>query len=424
MSKAGKLAIVSLFLLLAAACGLSMLTVMEKEKVTETKAALEKQVEGYQTREEKHVVHNNKLKDKIKELESVKTRLEEQLDEVEEQLDEMDVSDFDSEREEWKKRVDALIEERDDLSAKLQEKPGKEIVYQYLEREPGQEGVPAEAPPALAGKVEEDDSYWAQVLKVKASLEVELEEFKTSLSKSSLDIAELKRENTDLQLALNKIENEKELIEREIKHGDDLSDILSLQLARTQNDNRFLNDRMGRIVGENTNLHQQVRQLISTKIALEKSIVRLQGEKKDLTRRVFETENVIQSRIDEIRQISESLEKTFEPVVAIQASSGEIELSPIIVSARMPEVDFIPDFIHGPLVGVGVSGNIVSVNEANNFVIVDIGEKSGIQLGDTLNVYRDSEYVAGLEVIQIRKDIAAADIKKKIVGIQVGDAVK
>jgi hypothetical protein len=41
-----------------------------------------------------------------------------------------------------------------------------------------------------------------------------------------------------------------------------------------------------------------------------------------------------------------------------------------------------------------------------------------------VNVYRGASYIAGLEVIQVRKDILAADIKNKMMTIEVGDSVK
>lgn len=72
----------------------------------------------------------------------------------------------------------------------------------------------------------------------------------------------------------------------------------------------------------------------------------------------------------------------------------------------------------------GFNGRIVSVNEENNFVIVDVGEEAGVGLGDALSVYRDSKYVAQLEVIQVRKDIAAADIKNQWTQVQVGDTIR
>ena len=41
-----------------------------------------------------------------------------------------------------------------------------------------------------------------------------------------------------------------------------------------------------------------------------------------------------------------------------------------------------------------------------------------------LSVYRDSKYIARLEVIQVRKDISAADIKDQWSKVVVGDTVK
>ena len=60
----------------------------------------------------------------------------------------------------------------------------------------------------------------------------------------------------------------------------------------------------------------------------------------------------------------------------------------------------------------------------NNFVIVNIGEGTGVRLGEQLSVYRDSKYIAKLEVIQVRKDISAADIKEQSSKIKVGDSVR
>ena len=59
-------------------------------------------------------------------------------------------------------------------------------------------------------------------------------------------------------------------------------------------------------------------------------------------------------------------------------------------------------------------GSIISINESNNFVIVDLGqENSSVSVGNALKVYRDSSEIATLEVIQVRREICAADIKDK-----------
>ena len=70
-------------------------------------------------------------------------------------------------------------------------------------------------------------------------------------------------------------------------------------------------------------------------------------------------------------------------------------------------------------------GSIISINETNNFVIVDLGqENSPVSVGNVLKVYRNSNEIATLEVIQVRRDICAADIKEKSTELKVGDVVK
>jgi len=193
-----------------------------------------------------------------------------------------------------------------------------------------------------------------------------------------------------------------------------------LELARAKNDRKFLGDRNTKLGDENGNLREQIKGLTSTKIALEKTIVRLQDEKRGIEKKLLETENVIQSRIDEIWEIKESLDQNVQPA-RVSAAVGEIELPPIVVAQGTQARVSLPS---SAAIGIGFNGNVLSVNEENNFVILDLGEASGVEVGEKLNVYRGADYVAGLEIIQIRKDICAADIKDKVAKIKVGDAVK
>ena len=56
-------------------------------------------------------------------------------------------------------------------------------------------------------------------------------------------------------------------------------------------------------------------------------------------------------------------------------------------------------------------------------MVIDLGQDSGIKLGDTFKVYREDKTVATLEVIQARQSISACDIKEEIRPIEVGDIV-
>ncbi len=98
---------------------------------------------------------------------------------------------------------------------------------------------------------------------------------------------------------------------------------------------------------------------------------------------------------------------------------SEFEWPPIVVSSDGQAVNF-----NTGMTNPGLNGKVVSVNKDNNFVVVDIGESQNIQVGETLNVYRDSKYIARLAVIQVRKDISAADIKDQWTDIKVGDIIR
>jgi len=430
MSKVAKQCILLLVVLVIALAIYAGFVSMQKQQVEQVRGTLEKEIEDYRAREKAQLAEAKKIKDQIDAMEAEKAKLEEELKKFSDiDVDGLNdqIAQLTQERDELQKRAEALAQDREALVMKLDKKPEPQVVYKYVDAQ-GNEVDPAklaEEAPAQSGLsvdvggglTESDEIYWAQVLKEKKVLELEVEKLRSDLSRASVQVTELKKKNSDMQLELAKVMNEKEEIERQIKYGKDLSDSLSLELARAQNDKKFLNDRLLKINEDNLGLQDQIKELTSTKIALEKSIVRLQDEKKDTEKKLMETENVIQGRIDEIWEIKKSLDDSFGPDAK---NTSEVELPPIVVSSQNMEGDQDPNAIDVP----GINGSVVSVNSDNNFVIIDIGQDKGIRLGDNLNVYRGVEYVAGLEVIQVRKDIAAADIISKVTDIKIGDVVR
>ena len=70
------------------------------------------------------------------------------------------------------------------------------------------------------------------------------------------------------------------------------------------------------------------------------------------------------------------------------------------------------------------SGRILAVNRESNFVIIDQGENTVAKLGDIMQVYRDGNNIATIEVIQVRPNISACDLKKESQSVKIGDRVK
>ncbi|MCA9400413.1 MAG: hypothetical protein KC713_02210 [Candidatus Omnitrophica bacterium] len=443
MSKATKQSIFILIFLLLCSLGFAGFTVFEKQKLTDEKTQVQQQLEQAEQRERKKIVEVQKLKEEVQALETQKTKLEQDIASTRSEISQLNDSivKIEQDREKWKGRVDTLREERDQLMAKMKEQPEPKviykeaepkIVYKYIEKEPEadqaktnqpskMESTPAAAQTqsASSSRTSFDEKYWADILKSKAELEVEVDELKDELSKKAIQIADLKEKNADLNLKLDTFQFDKEEINREILYKTELINNLSLDLARAKNETKYSSDKLMNLNQENADLRQQVQKLVSSKATLEKSIVELTRDKNKIEKQLGNTENIIQSKIDEIWQIKDSLDKTLRET-SMSRDPNTIELPPIVVNAVAAERSIFDDGESQP----GYFGNVVSINENNNFVIVDVGEKDGLQIGDTLGVYRDAKFIAKLEVIQTRRDIAAADIKEQWSQISVSDIVR
>ncbi len=426
MSKAVKLSFAIIIVLLLFSLGFAGYTLLQKQKIEQQRNELAGEIGQVKAREQAFTVDKQKVEEQLKTIEDEKNRIQQDFAAVNERIQKADeeLKKIAQERDEWRKRLEAIQQERDRLAQQLKEQPTAaaepKIVYKYVDRPiPIKKEAASAAQETPQPQVPQNvgDAYWAQVLKEKAALEVEIENLRKDTSQSAVEIAELRKQNNDLQLELGKLKNQQDTIDRELKYGKDLADTLSLELARVKGDNKFMNERVAKLMEESNALREQIKQLSSTKIALEKTIVRVSEDKKELEKKLTDTEQMVEGKIAEIWNIKESLNNQ---VQELSSASKSIELPPIVVSAN--NVGAPP--AEGEGADVGLSGSVVSVNDENNFVIIDKGQSAGISVGNKLNIYRDRDYIAQVEVIQVRPDIAAADIKEKKTKIKVGDIVR
>ena len=440
MSKAAKRSLFILIILLLATLGFAALSVFEKQDMEEDKLRVEQELvethNRFNEKEKTYIQDAQKLKGALQKLNNEKSQLTQKIKAVEEQAEgqidalSKEVEEISGDRDKWKRRIDTIRDERDklmvkidDLTKKLEEKPEPEVVYR------GQEALPTtvNVQPSVfdatrsssisMGDKVIDEEYWAKLLQQKASLEIDIQKLKEELSSKLIEVVELKQSNEDLKLEVDTLKHEKEEIEVSIRHKADMIDNISLELARTKNDRKFISGRAEKLSTENGELRQKMKQLVSVKNALEKSIVRLSQEKDKIEGKLGKTETIIQSKIDEIWDIKDDLDRSIRESQS-GVSSSEVELPPIVVSSNGDAMSFNTG------TAPGFNGKVISINESNNFVIVDVGENKGVRLGDSLSVYRDSKYVARLEVIQVRKDISAADLKDQWSKVRVGDIIR
>jgi chromosome segregation ATPase len=450
MSQAIQRGIVILAVLLVAAVGISVFALVQKKALEEQNQTLQDQLTDAKIKQEKVLSDSKNLQQQIQKLQqdnsdydkrlTDKDREKEQLqasyDDVKRKSDDLSAQaeQANRDRDDWKSRLETIRKERDELIDKLQHQPEK-IVYKDRPVEESVDQTASDAPSSNA----QGDEYWAKVLKQKAKLEVDLDKAKSDLDKTALQVADLRKQNSDLTLQIKDLTNDKVEIERRltnekkrlednyarerqdlqrrIKDGEDLASNLSMEVARSRGDQKSANEFGSKVKEDNVQMQAQVRQLASTKVALEKTVARLRQEKEDMSKRLADTEGVIQNRINEIWQIKQTLD---QKIVQMNQSKSdkEVELPPIIVNgsgngssnAATPSVE--------------ANHKIISINPKNNFVIIDYGQTQGSTIGRVFKAYRGDQEIATLEVIQVRRDISAADIKEQKTNLQVGDQVR
>ncbi|MEI6438354.1 MAG: hypothetical protein WCO69_06375 [Candidatus Omnitrophota bacterium] len=453
MSKIIKQSIVILIILLVVSVGVAVMTLLQKMGLEKNNQYLQSQVNDAETKTRSLEQQIKKLTDesqglrkdieqKVRDIDSGNKKFEDArrtADKITEDLNRVqrDKSDLDA-------RMATLRRERDDLMEKIKNVPEKIVEKEkivYRDRLVDANGNPvdpnapkaapapvADAPVAVAAApvaapvttnvvIENtaNEAYWAGIMRQKAALELELVDVKKKLSEKDIKAEELKKANSDLEIELGRLKNERDEIVRKIKYGDDLADSLSIELARARNESKITSDRADRVSAENQGLRSDIKQLSSTKVALEKSIARLTDDKAAVEKKLSETENIIQGRIDEIWKIKKDVDTRFD---MSKNNAGEVELAPIVVNAASAPVKTTPT------TAPRQSGSVVSVNEENNFVVIDMGQNDNIHTGDTFKVYRGRDQIGSVAVIQVRKDISAADIKQKTMAFKAGDQVR
>jgi septal ring factor EnvC (AmiA/AmiB activator) len=461
MDKQIKQSILILGVLITLSVAFAIVFYLQKQAAENRAALLSDQVTQYETKDRESQKKINglqgesaKLRQDLDQRTTENTTLLRKSEQTQRDFDKLnnDFQKVQQERVEWDAKLANFRRERDDLikqvsdlkSRPVPEKIVEKIVYRDrpldASGEQSMEGAQG-VPPAQAmnevfaaainssmptGINRENENYWAGVIKQKAALELELQRVKENLSASNVQIAEFKKSNSDLEMELGRLRNEKEAIVRKIKYGEDLADNISVELARARNEQKLSQDRSDQLLSENQQLRMDIKQLTTTKVSLEKSIANLSEEKNSIEKKLVETENVIQGRIDEIWQIKKDIDSRID-TQHLSNVSNEIELAPIVVSAKKPAPAAAPvtkQAAAKPAVAKRLQGSVVSVNEDNNFVILDLGERSGIKVGDAFKVYHNGVQVGSVEVIQVRQDIAAADIKQKNAPFSVGDTVR
>lgn len=314
-----------------------------------------------------------------------------------------DFENVSQQKEEVQAKYNLLVKERDELIEKLKTRPGEEA------REV--------SPPTAVPTAVSEDTYWAGILKAKTDLGLQLESIRSELKTAQIKNEELQRDKAALELDINNFLRDNKDIQQQLEYNKKMIDSLSQELVREKNDKMQIQESLKAVKNENASLRQELKGISSRKVKLEEKLQQLEKEKAGLERAFTEMEVILKDKINKVCEFKEQLDAAFGKEIAepTEGKKESVELPPIIVH---PEQEPSIPGIAPPI------GKILAINRENNFVIINLGENSGVRLGDAFQVYREDKAIATVEVVQLRKNIAACDISREVTPIMVGDTIK
>jgi len=262
---------------------------------------------------------------------------------------------------------------------------------------------------ADTGIISED--HWADFVQNRASLEAKFDILSKTLFEEKNKMLKLSRENKELSIQIDQVAKEKDRLLEEIKFKERTLRIMSMDLVTEREGRGSAVDEVRKLRKENVGLKREL-------IMANKDLMKLQDTLKDaifkkdeLEEKISDADTILREKAMAFEELQVQLERTIDGgKKIISKESASVELPPIVVKPSAPGLKEL-------------RGEIIAVNHEEKFVVIDIGESSGLRPGVLLKIMRGGKEVGSAEVIETRKEISAADIKEVVGGytVQEGD---
>jgi len=327
------------------------------------------------------IEENNALMSKYRELGKENKELEERSKLIQEEL-----SRLESEREDLQKRYEEVSKERESLVKRIKELTELGRIVGVDEKRPEEKEVPKEF----------TSDYWADVVKERAELRAMLEDLRKELINTKTNIAELEKENKELSIKIDEFIKEKEQLDMEMSFRERTLEIMSRDLVSEREARRKIANELAKLRNENMELKRELILANKESLTIQNKLRETIQKKEELERTVSDVENILKEKTLIFSELESKLTKAVKGKAFVTQESASIELPPIVVK---------PDTSVKAL-----RGEVLAVNKSDNFVIIDLGEEAGVNPGFQFNVLRGESIIGSIEVIETRREIAAADI--------------
>jgi len=313
-------------------------------------------------------------------------------------------------------KVQSLIEDKNNLQEGF-DKEKQELEQKIKKYEKEEEKGGKKVAIGTYAISAEQEAQWADVLRKKTELEFELQSAQSQVKEMVYEVEGLTRGKDILNLELKELAQVKEDLERRASYNEKLADSLAEDLVREKNDKEIISGQLDKLKQSNRQMRSRIKDLEETKVTLYKKMDNLEQQRSILQGKLKSTEVMLDERVNEVVKVKNEFD-SFKEKRSSQAvgDSRTVELPPIVVQGKE---DPSP-------ASSALTGRVLSLNKDYKFVIIDLGEDVGVRVGDEFVVYRNNRYIGHLKVVQLREEIAAADVKDLTSGeeVRVGDIVK
>ncbi|MBP7088444.1 MAG: hypothetical protein KBB01_04010 [Candidatus Omnitrophica bacterium] len=333
------------------------------------------------------VEENSSLKYKVNNSEREKRNIEQRLVAIQKAF-----SDIEKERNELQQKLAEVIKERDSLASKTTTTTDTENFN------------------AEKLTVESGEERWADFIRETAALKAKLDLVKKDLLDTKMKVAELDKTNKEWSIKVDQLAKEKTRLEEEMNFKERILRNLSIDVVDERENKVMALDELKKLRNENLEQKKELVLANKEKMRLQELLKGTLEKKEGLENKIVDIENLLKEKSISFQELQENLNQAVSGGKKIAADgSASVELPPIIVK---------------PTYGMkGLQGRIIAVNHQEQFVIIDLGETSGLRPGALFRIMRDGREIGSVEVIETRNEISAADIKEVIGGltIQEGD---
>ena len=137
--------------------------------------------------------------------------------------------------------------------------------------------------------------------------------------------------------------------------------------------------------------------------------------RQDLEDKFNLAQDSLRKAVDKIKSLDSEKETLEGKVKELEAKSQEVELGKIIVSPDVDETG--AKHYETPSVSVtggrsaqilGLQGKVLVVNKEYDFVVINLGSKDGVVLGDEFSIFNNNRFIGDVKIEKVHDSMAAA----------------